>query len=88
VYVRGGDDDLGVDKLLVELGVLTLLVGGGDEGVTLVLEPFADAEFVLCSSEELRDLRMMSAFLSSQTLMYEVHVRGVVRGVVSPGAAW
>jgi hypothetical protein len=84
----GGDDDLGVDKLLVELGVLTLLVGGGDEGVALILEPFADAEFVLCSSEELRDLRVMSAFLSSQTLMYEVHVRGVVRGVVSLGAAW
>lgn len=37
--VRGGDDDLRVDELLVELGSVTLLVGGGDEGVALLLEP-------------------------------------------------
>lgn len=36
---RGGDDDLSVDELLVEGGVLALLVVGGDEGVALALEP-------------------------------------------------
>jgi hypothetical protein len=41
---------------LVELRVLALLVGGGDEGVTLVLEPLANAELVLSCSEKLRDL--------------------------------
>lgn len=54
--LRGGDDDLGVDQLLVKLGALALLVRGGDEGVALVLEPFADAQLVLCRAEELRDL--------------------------------
>lgn len=46
--IRGGDDDLSIDELLVELGALALLVRGGDQGVALVLEPFADAELVLC----------------------------------------
>lgn len=54
--LRGGDDDFCVNELLVELGVLALLVGGGDEGVTLVLEPLANAELVLSCSEKLRDL--------------------------------
>ncbi len=44
--LRSGDDDLGVDELLVKLGVLALLVRGGDKGVSLVLEPLADAELV------------------------------------------
>lgn len=54
--IRSGDDDLGVDELLVELGVLTLLVRGGHESVALVLEPLAEAELVLGGSEKLRDL--------------------------------
>lgn len=54
--LRGGDDNLGVDELLVELGVLALLVGGGHKGVTLVLEPLADAELVLSGAQKLRDL--------------------------------
>ena len=41
-YIRCGDDDLCVDKVLVELGVLTLLVGGGDELVALLLNPLPD----------------------------------------------
>lgn len=40
--VRCRDDDLCVDKVLVELGVLTLLVGGGDELVALLLNPLPD----------------------------------------------
>lgn len=56
LYSRGGDDDLSVDELLVELGVLALLVGGGDEGVALVLEPLADAELVLGGAQKAGDL--------------------------------
>lgn len=51
---RSGDDDLSVDELLVKGGVLALLVGGGYQGVTLVLEPLADAELVLGGTEQLR----------------------------------
>lgn len=40
--VRCRDDDLCVDKVLVELGVLTLLVGGGDELVALLFNPLPD----------------------------------------------
>lgn len=54
--LRGGDDDFGVDELLVEDGVLALLVRGGDEGVALVLEPLADAQLVLSRAQKLRDL--------------------------------
>lgn len=45
--IRRGDDDLSVDQLLVELGVLALLVRGGDESVSLILEPFANTKLVL-----------------------------------------
>lgn len=54
--IRSCDDDLSVDELLIELGVLTLLVGGGNKGVTLLLEPRADAELILSRAEKLRDL--------------------------------
>lgn len=50
--IRSGDDDLGVNHFLLEDAVLALLVGGGDESVSLVLEPFADTELVLCGAEE------------------------------------
>lgn len=46
------NDDLSVNKLLLEGGVRTLLIGGGDEGVALVLEPLAQAELVLDSSQK------------------------------------
>lgn len=51
---RSGDNDFSVDELLVKGGVLALLVGGGYQGVTLVLEPLADAELVLGGTEQLR----------------------------------
>jgi hypothetical protein len=41
--VRRGNDDLCVNKVLVELRVLALLVRGGDELVALVLNPLPDA---------------------------------------------
>lgn len=53
---RGGDDDLGVDELLVKGRVLALLVGGGDQRVALVLEPFPQAELVLGGTKQTRNL--------------------------------
>ena len=55
--VRSGDDDFGIDELLVELGVLALLVGGGYQSVALVLEPLAEAELVFCGAEKFGDLK-------------------------------
>ena len=52
MHLRGGNDDLGVDQLLVKSGVLAVLVGGGDQSVASILEPLADAELVLGSTEE------------------------------------
>jgi hypothetical protein len=49
---RCGDDDLGIDQLLVECGSLALLVRGSHEGVALVLEPFAQAKLVLGGAKQ------------------------------------
>ena len=49
-----GDDDFGIDQLLVKSGVLTLLVGGSHQGVSLVLEPLADTKLILSGTEQLR----------------------------------
>jgi hypothetical protein len=61
--VRCGDDDLRVDQLLVELGVLALLVRSGNECVALVLDPLADAELVLGRSEKVGFLLSVLAAL-------------------------
>jgi hypothetical protein len=50
--LRSGDDDFGVNHLLLEDTALALLVGGGHESVSLVLEPLADTELVLSGTEE------------------------------------
>jgi hypothetical protein len=50
--LRSGDDDLGVNHLLLENTALALLVGGGHESVSLVLEPLANTELVLGGTEE------------------------------------
>ena len=50
--LRSGDDDFGVHHLLLKDTALALLVGGGDESVSLVLEPFADTELVLSGTKE------------------------------------
>jgi len=47
-----GDDDLSILELLVELGTLTVLVGGCDKSVAGILEPLADTELVLSGSEK------------------------------------
>lgn len=52
--LRCGDDDLGVNELLVELAVLSLLVRGGHKSVALVLNPLPETELVLSGSEQSR----------------------------------
>jgi hypothetical protein len=54
--LRRCDNDLSINQLLVELRVLALLVRGRDQGVALILEPFADAQLVLSRAEQLGDL--------------------------------
>lgn len=44
---RCSDDNFSIYQLFVERRVLTLLVGCGDQGMALVLEPFSDTKFVL-----------------------------------------
>ena len=64
--LRSGDDDFGVNHLLLKDTVLTLLIGGGDEGVSLVLEPLAYTELVLCGTEETRLLlRGLTTFVEN-----------------------
>lgn len=50
-HIRSGDDDFSVDEFLVESRVLALLVGSGDQGVTLLLEPLPQAELVLSGTQ-------------------------------------
>jgi hypothetical protein len=45
---RRGDDDFGVDELLVEGAVRAFFVGRRDECVAVRFNPFAEAEFALC----------------------------------------
>ena len=52
--LRCGDDDLSVNKLLVELAVLAVLVGGRHKSVALVLNPLPDPELVLGRPEQSR----------------------------------
>lgn len=52
VHLRRGDDDLGILELLIELGALDVLVGGGNEGMALTLEPRPQTQFVLGGPEQ------------------------------------
>jgi hypothetical protein len=52
--VRCCDDDLGVDELLIELGVFAFLVRCCYEGVALVFEPFANTQLVLGRAYSIR----------------------------------
>ena len=51
-YSRCGDDDLCINKLLIEFGILSLFVRGGHKGVALVLQPFSNAKLVLRGTEQ------------------------------------
>ena len=48
----GGDDDFGIDNLLVEGRVFAFLVIGDDVGVAMGFEPFSEAEFILHCTEQ------------------------------------
>ena len=63
IDLRSGDDDFGVDELLLELGVGALLVRGGHESVALLLKPLADSKLVLGRAQELRLLQSVLAAL-------------------------
>lgn len=47
MIIRCSDNDFSIDEFLVKLGVLAILVRGGNESMPLVLEPFSDAKLVL-----------------------------------------
>lgn len=52
-YSRSCNYHLGINHFLLEDAVLPLFVRGGDQRVTLILEPFPDAELVLSGSQKL-----------------------------------
>lgn len=54
--IRSSNDNLCIYQVLVELGIFSLLVGGGDELMSLILEPFADTELVFSCAKKLWDL--------------------------------
>lgn len=62
---RCGDDNLSVHQLLVEIRILALLVGSGDQGVALILEPFPDAQLVLGRAQHLWVVSRVLISLSS-----------------------
>lgn len=68
--VRCGDDDFGVNEVLIELGVLTLLVRGGDELVALLLDPLPQTKLVLGCSEKTGLLLSMDAALVTLLIAY------------------
>jgi hypothetical protein len=71
--LRSGDDDFGVNHLLLEDTALALLVGGGHESVSLVLEPLADTELVLGGTEETGLLLgVLIALIESVSLLLQV----------------
>jgi len=47
-----GNYDLSVDKLLIKFGVFAFLIRGGDQSVTLILEPFPNTELVFSGSQK------------------------------------
>jgi hypothetical protein len=68
--VRCGDDDFGVNEVLVELRVLTLLVRGGDELVALLLDPLPQTKLVLGGSEKTGLLLSVDAALVTLLIAY------------------
>ena len=71
--LRSGDNDFSVNHLLLEHAALALLVGGGDESVSLVLEPLANTKLVLSGTEETRLLfGVLLALIECVRLLLEV----------------
>lgn len=69
--LRSGDDDLGIDQFLVKGGVLGVLVVGGDESVTLALNPLSQAEFILDGTEKTGLLLSAFAALHNLASVYQ-----------------
>lgn len=70
--LRSGDNDFSVNHLLLEHAALALLVRGSDESVSLVLEPLANTELVLCGTEETRLLLgVLLALIESVSVLLE-----------------
>ena len=70
--LRSGDNDFSVNHLLLEHAALALLVRGSNESVSLVLEPLADTELVLCGTEETRLLLgVLLALIESVSVLLE-----------------
>jgi hypothetical protein len=55
-YLRSGDDDFGVNELLIKGRVLTLLIRGGHKSVALILEPLAETKLIFRGAKKLRNL--------------------------------
>jgi hypothetical protein len=47
-----GNDDFGIDNLLVKGRVFAFFVMGNDKGVALGFEPFSDSELILNRTEQ------------------------------------
>ena len=54
--LRCGDDNLSIDQFLVKFRILSVLVRGRHQSVSLVLKPFADSEFVFRCAQKFRDV--------------------------------
>ena len=76
--LRCGDDDLSIDQFLVEFRILTVLVGGRHQSVSLVLEPFADSEFVLRCAQEFRDLFGVLLAIVEDEEYFDLHPADIV----------
>jgi len=50
IVLRSGNDDLGVNEVLVKFRALAFLIGGGDELVALIFKPFSDTKLVFCGT--------------------------------------
>lgn len=83
MYSRCGDDDLCINKLLVEFGILPFLVRGSHKGVTLVLQPFSNAKLVLRGTEQTwLLLSMLVALLSVSIDPYRSFASSVATHIV------
>lgn len=79
-HERGGDDDFGVDKLLVKSGVLAVLVRGGDQSVTLLLDPLSQAKLILGGTKKARLLfGVLTALFSSSIRFPALVISGAER---------
>lgn len=66
--LRGGDDDLGIDQLFIEGRVLTLLIRGCHQRMSLIFQPFANAQFVFSCAQEFRHFSGVLFALSMEDL--------------------